>query len=122
AAIGAAGRLVAAISSGAAGLVIEPQAAVASATVTIDLGLGGALKAISDMLTSSTGPFSSSSSRLKKQASDLADDRVKMESREDKYHDQLVRQFSVMSSRVAAIKATQSYIEQQVAMWTKSDN
>ncbi len=121
-AIGAAGRLVASVTSAAAGLVIEPQAAVASATVTVDLGLGGALKAISDLLTSSSGPFSSSTSRLKQQATDLADDRTKMESRETKYHDQLVQQFTVMSTRVASIKATQSYLEQQVALWTKSDS
>jgi flagellar hook-associated protein 2 len=121
-AIGAANRLVASINSGAAGLVIEPQAAVTSATITVDLGLGGALKAISDLLTSSTGPFSSSGSRLKQQAADLVEDRAKMESRETKYHDQLVKQFTVMSTRVASIKATQSYLEQQVALWTKSDN
>lgn len=120
-AIGAAGRLVASVTSAAAGLVIEPQGAVTSATVTVDLGLGGALKAISDLLTSSSGPFASSTSRLKQQAKDLASDRVKMESRETKYENQLVRQFSVMSSRVASIKATQSYLEQQVKLWTKSD-
>lgn len=122
AAIGAAGRLVAAISSGAAGLVIEPQGAVASATITVDLGLGGALKSISDLLNSSSGPFASSSSRLNKQGTELVKDRTKMEERETKYHDLLVKQFSVMSSRVSSIKATQSYLEQQVAMWTKSDS
>lgn len=120
-AIGAAGRLVASVTSAAAGLVIEPQGAVTSATVTVDLGLGGALKAISDLLTSSSGPFASSTSRLQTQAKSLASDRVKLEEREAKYENQLVRQFSVMSSRVASIKATQSYIEQQVALWTKSE-
>lgn len=120
-AIGAAGRLVASVTSAAAGLVIEPQGAVTSATITVDLGLGGALKAISDLLTSSSGPFSSSTSRLQQQAKSLADDRVKMEARESKYEDQLVRQFSVMSSRVASIKATQSYMDQQIKLWTKSE-
>jgi flagellar hook-associated protein 2 len=120
-AIGAAGRLVASVTSGAAGLVIEPQGAVASATITVDLGLGGALKAISNLLTSTTGPFSSSTSRLQQQAKDLASDRVKLNARESKYEDQLTRQFAVMSSRVASIKATQSYMDQQIKLWTKSD-
>ena len=120
-AIGAAGRLVASVTSAAAGLVIEPQAAVASATITVDLGLGGALKGISDLLTSSSGPFASSTSRLQNQAKQLAGDRVKMEARETKYEEQLVRQFSVMSSRVASIKATQSYMDQQIKLWTKSE-
>jgi flagellar hook-associated protein 2 len=120
-AIGAAGRLVASVTSAAAGLVIEPQGTVASATITVDLGLSGALKAISDLLTSSSGPFSSSTSRLQQQAKDLASDRVKLDARESKYEDQLTRQFSVMSSRVASIKATQSYMDQQIKLWTKSD-
>jgi len=122
AAIGAANRLVASVTSGAAGLVIEPQGAVTSATITVDLGLGGALKAINDLINSSTGPFASSTSRLKQQATDLVTDRAKMELREDKYAEQLTRQFTVMSSRVAAYKSIQSYMEQQVALWTKSDN
>ena len=122
AAIGAAGRLVAAVTSPAAGLVIEPQGAVTSANVTIDLGLGGALKRISDLLSASTGPFASSTTRLKAQATQLAADRTKMETHEISYRNQLTTQFTVMSKRVAAIKATQSYIEQQVALWTKSDN
>jgi flagellar hook-associated protein 2 len=121
AAIGAANRLVASVTSGASGLVIEPQGAVASATVTVDLGLGGALKAISDLLTSSTGPFSASTGRLQQQAKSLASDRVKLDARETAYEQQLTRQFSVMSSRVATIKATQSYMDQQIKLWTKSD-
>ena len=122
AAIGAANRLVASVTSGAAGLVIEPQGAVTSATITVDLGLGGALKAINDLINSSTGPFASSTSRLKQQTPDLVTDRAKMEARETKYAEQLTRQFTVMSSRVAAYKSIQSYMEQQVALWTKSDN
>lgn len=120
--LSAADRLVASVTSSAAGLVIAPQAPVASATITVDLGLGGALKAISDLLTSSTGPFTSSTTRLKAATTELADDRAKMEDRETKYHDQLVQQFSVMNSRVSAIKATQDYLTQQVALWTKSTN
>lgn len=121
-AVGAANRLVASVTSGAAGLVIEPQGAVTSATITVDLGLGGALKAINDLINSSTGPFASSTSRLKQQTTDLATDRTKMEARETKYAEQLTKQFTVMSSRVAAFKSIQSYMEQQVALWTKSDN
>jgi len=122
AAVGAANRLVASVTSAAAGLVIEPQGAVTSATVTVDLGLGGALKAINDLINSSSGPFVSSTARLKQQTTDLATDRAKMEARETKYAEQLTKQFTVMSSRVAAFKSIQSYMEQQVALWTKSDS
>jgi flagellar hook-associated protein 2 len=37
------------------------------------------------------------------------------------YSDQLTAQFSAMNTRVAAFKATQSYLTQQIAMWTKSN-
>jgi flagellar hook-associated protein 2 len=44
-----------------------------------------------------------------------------LDARETAYEQQLTRQFSVMSSRVATIKATQSYMDQQIKLWTKSD-
>lgn len=121
-AIGASNRLVAAIGSAAAGLVIEPQGAVASATITVDLGLGGALKAINDLLNARNGPFASSTARLRTEASKLSDARAKMEEREDAYRMRLVKQFSTMEKLVSASKATQSYLDQQVALWTKRDN
>lgn len=121
-AIGAANRLVAAVTSPASGLVIEPQGAVASANVTVDLGLGGALKAISDLLTASSGPFATSTSRLKSEATQIATNRAKVEEREKAYAERITKQFTVMNKQVSAFKATQSYIEQQVALWTKSDN
>ena len=121
-AIGAANRLVAAVTSPASGLVIEPQGAVASANVTVDLGLSGALKAISDLLTASSGPFATSTSRLKSEATHLAENRTKVEEREKAYAERITKQFTVMNKQVSAFKATQSYIEQQVALWTKSDN
>jgi len=122
AAIASGNMLIADFSTNAAGIVVEPQGNVTSATVTVDLGLGGALKAISDLLTSSTGPFQSSTDRLKTQATEYAKDRAKMEDQTTAYRTQLTKQFSSMSSRVAAIKATQSYLDQQVKLWTKSDN
>lgn len=121
-AIGASNRLVASISSAANGLVIEPQGAVSSATITVDLGLGGALKAVNDLLNARTGPFTNTTDRLKTQATRLADDRAKLDERETAFRERLVKQFSTMEKLVSASKATQSYLEQQVAMWTKSDN
>ena len=38
------------------------------------------------------------------------------------YQAQLSKVYSEMDKRLAAFKATQNYLEQQVAMWTKSDN
>ncbi len=114
--------LIAAYNSPAVGLVVVPSGNVASATVTVDLGLGGALQAIRDTLRGSSGPLSAISSRLTKEAATISDDKTAIETRSTTYHDQLVKQFTNMERRVSAFKATQSYLEQQIKMWTKSDD
>ena len=38
------------------------------------------------------------------------------------YQAQLSKIYTNMEKRLSAFKATQTYLEQQVAMWTKSDN
>ena len=113
--------LVAPIGSAAAGLIIRTSAAVASATVTVDLGIGGALQSIRDALRGASGPLTATSQRLSKAAVDTSADRTKLEQRSTTYNAQLTRQFTAMEKRVSAFKATQSYIEQQVALWTKSN-
>ncbi len=113
--------LVAPAGSAAAGLIIRTSAAVASATVTVDLGIGGALQSIRDALRGTSGPLSATSQRLGKAAVDTGTDRKKLEQRSATYNAQLTAQFTAMEKRVSAFKATQSYIEQQVALWTKSN-
>ncbi len=45
-----------------------------------------------------------------------------LEARQETYRAQLVNQFTVMDRRVSAFKATESYLKQQIDIWTKSDN
>lgn len=121
-AISAGARLVAAISSPAAGLVIEVLGNVGSTTVTVDLGLGGALKAIRDSLLAAGGPIKSAQARLTKETQAIGSDRATLEARAETYRDQLIRSFTAMDKRVSAYKATQSYLEQQVKIWTNSND
>jgi len=115
-------RLYASVTSAASGLVIEPTGDVASATITVDAGLGGALQAIRDALRQSGGVLDSLSSQLTSEKTDLADQRTAMESAEDAYRTQLTNQFATMTTRVSNYKSIQSYLTQQIAIWTKSDN
>lgn len=115
-------RLVATASSGAVGLVVEVLGPVSSATVTVDSGLGGALQAIRDALRAKSGPLETSQERLEQQAETIADDREEMERRVQVYHDQLVNSFSAMDRRVSAFKATQSYLDQQIKIWTANND
>jgi flagellar hook-associated protein 2 len=114
--------LIAPVGSAAVGLAVEVSGSVASATITIDQGLGGALQAIRDALRAETGPFEAVEDRLAEEAEQIAEDREALERRSTAYYDQLVAQFTAMESQVSAFKATQSYLEQQIKMWSSSDD
>jgi flagellar hook-associated protein 2 len=115
-------KLYAASLSPASGLVIEADGNVASATITVDLGLGGALQAIRDGLRASGGPLATIGTQLTSEKKDLDDQMTKLTTASQAYADRLTTQFSAMTTRVAAYKATQSYLEQQIAVWTNSKN
>ena len=52
----------------------------------------------------------------------LAQNRTRLEEREDAYRSRLERQFSGMDARIGALKATQSYLEQQIKLWNRSES
>jgi flagellar hook-associated protein 2 len=115
-------NLIAPSASDAAGLILGVTNAVSSATITIDPGLGGALQGIRDSLRAAGGPFASASDRLKAEADQIAEDREKMETRATQYYNRLLASFTQMDRQVSAFKATQSYLDQQVKMWTSGSN
>jgi flagellar hook-associated protein 2 len=113
-------NLIAPSGTKAVGLILGVSGAVASATITIDPGLGGALQAIRDSLRASGGAFDTTSQRLKAEADQIAADQEKLDSRSQQYYNQLLASFTAMDQQVSAFKATQSYLDQQVKMWTSS--
>lgn len=117
AALGSGAFLIAPPSSAAVGLAVEVNGAVASATITVDPGLGGALQAIRDALRARSGPIAQSQERLSEEAKDIAEDRTRLETRSKAYYDRLLEQFTTMERQVSAFKATQSYLEQQIKAW-----
>lgn len=110
--------LIASAKSPAAGLVLTVTGDVASATITVDAGIGGALKAIRDSLRGADGPLANAQAAAKKEATAIAGDRVRMEERVTAYTDRLAASFTTMDRRVAAYKSTQDYLEQQIKLWT----
>ncbi|PSJ39686.1 flagellar filament capping protein FliD [Allosphingosinicella deserti] len=117
AATGSGNFLIAPGNSAAVGLAVEVKGGFASATVTIDPGLGGALQGIRDALRARSGPIATSQNRLTEEKADIADDRAKLETRSSAYYDKLLTQFTAMERRVSAFKATQTYLEQQIKAW-----
>ena len=108
--------------SAAAGLSFTVVPGVVSGTITVDPGLGGALSALRDKLRGSTGTLTASSKSFASEAASLVKERERMEARAVAYEGQLKRNFSSLDARVGAYKATQSYLTQQIAMWTNSND
>lgn len=87
-------------------------------TTSTDPGIGSVLKALNDNATKSGGPLESLRQRLETESSGVAKDKERMETREAAYRTRLQQQFGGLDSRISALKATQSYLEQQVKVWT----
>jgi flagellar hook-associated protein 2 len=117
-------NLTAGTGSGADGLALQIlSSASSSATITINQGLGGALQALTDsLLAPKTGALASLQSSLTTQQKSLADALTKADGQVTVYHDRLVTQFSTMNTLVSGYKATQSYLTQQIDLWTKSSS
>lgn len=115
-------NLTAAPGNGADGLALQVlSSASSSATITINQGLAGALQSLTDtLLQPQTGALASLQSSLTTQQKSLADALTKADAQVTVYHDRLVTQFSTMNTLVSGYKATQSYLTQQVDLWTKS--
>lgn len=114
--------LFASISSPASGLVIKPSGSVTSATINVDLGLAAALSNLNSALTGTNGSLYTSTQLLTKQSTLLTEQAQKVESNATALRERLTKQFAAMDARVSAYKATQSFLEQQVKIWSNSDN
>jgi len=108
--------------SAAKGLSFEPLGAVASATITIDSGLSGALAAIKDALTSSSGVLTASQKRLENEKDSIATEQEKLTTRDTNYREQLTKQYTAMQTALLAYNSTQSYLTQQIKLWNNENN
>ncbi|MFN3726527.1 MAG: flagellar filament capping protein FliD [Allosphingosinicella sp.] len=111
-------NLVAPAGSAALGLIVTVNSASPSVTITIEPGLGGALKMIRDALRDREGPFGATNKRLTEERDDIADMKALNEERSQRYYNQLLGTFTAMERQVSSFKATQSYLDQQIKMWT----
>jgi hypothetical protein len=63
-------------------------------TITVEAGLGGALKAIRDALRDRNGAFNAANGRLENEKRDIADDKAALETRSEVYYNQLLKTFT----------------------------
>ncbi len=86
-----------------------------------DPGLSFALDSLRDAAVATGGPLDLVTTALQRQADAMDANRTKMEARELAYRSRLEKQFSGMDARIGALKATQSYLEQQIKLWNSEN-
>lgn len=108
-------RLDAAIAADPSGVaqMLNPSVSTASTP--------GIAKVVADLKTSveaSGGSIAASKSKYDKLAADYAKQMEKLNEDMTDYEEQLSRVYSAMGTKLAALKATQSYLTQQIDVWT----
>ena len=108
--------------SAAVGLSFDVLGPVTSAKITIDMGLQGALDAIKNEMTARSGQLTTSQKKLENEKAAISDSKEKLTTKDTAYRDQLTKQFTRMQSALLAYSSTQSYLTQQVKLWTNGSN
>lgn len=113
-------RALASNADGVEALFNPPRSAVRNATT--DPGLAGVLQSIRDRAVGSNGALERVSKALGARQKTLAATLAQIEQREGAYAARLERQFGQLDVRVGALRATQAYLTQQIAVWTGNNN
>ncbi|MCK0530935.1 flagellar filament capping protein FliD [Sphingobium agri] len=108
-----------ALTADAAGITQMLNPAVKSDTTP---GLAGLMDGVRDKIQQKDGPLATAKTKYEKLAENLTEQLEKLNEQMTDYQAQLSKIYTNMEKRLSAFKATQTYLEQQVAMWTKSDN
>lgn len=104
-------------------LASDPDAIEAMFAYSADgsTGLNSILKSLSTEVANTTYGLGASTTRYTKAQTQVTTDQATLTTKSDALSTRLTKQYAAMNAAVSAYKSTQSYIEQQVAMWTKSD-
>ena len=94
----------------------------ATRTEATDPGIASALDALRDAAVAKNGALEQVQSSLQREADSISKTRDRMEQREDAYRTRLEKQYAGLDARIGALKATQSYLEQQIKLWNSPDN
>lgn len=94
----------------------------ATHTEATDPGIAFALDAIRDKAVGVNGAIDRATKSLDAKKENLADQLEKVEERETAYRKRLEKQYGSLEAKLAAFKATQSYLEQQIKLWQNQGN
>lgn len=107
-------KLNAAIAADPEGVTQMLNPTVSSAT---NPGVAGALKTVTDALNATDGPLASSKAIYDKLQVSLQAQLDKIGTDRSAYSERLTKTYSSMQTRLLQLKATQSYLDQQIAAW-----
>ena len=94
----------------------------ATHTEATDPGIAFALDAIRDKAVGVNGAIDRASKSLDAKKKTLTDQLEKIEERESAYKKRLEKQYGTLEARLATFKATQTYLEQQIKLWSNQGN
>lgn len=114
-------RIAAKYGTAAYGLSFKLLGDVTDATIGVDLGISGALAALVSAFEADSGLLGTMETRLETEGDRLADDRTALDDRKTAYQARMNSQLTKMQTAVSSYKSIQSYLDQQVAIWTNSD-
>jgi flagellar hook-associated protein 2 len=112
-------RLDAAIAAdpGAVSRMLNPAVSTAS-----DPGLAASVKKVRDSLQDTNGSLNASKTKYAQLQKDLTAQLAKLDKDMSNYQDQLSTVYTKLATQLNAFKATQSYLKQQVDLWTNGGN
>ena len=105
-------------SDGAAVVALFAPPRETEADVTDNPGIYKILSDLNDAMLGDNGVVTAMTDRLTAQAEAIEKVRQAVEERETRYSERLEKQFGGMEAKMASIKATQAYMEQQIKMWS----
>ena len=79
------------------------------------------LDSLRDAAVGTNGPLEQVRLSLERETEQIAKNRDRMEQREQVYRTRIEKQFAGMDARIGALKATQSYLEQQIKLWNNGN-
>ncbi len=85
-------------------------------------GLSGLFDAVLKPLQASDGPLIASKRKYEAAQKNYAALREKLDQADDQYRQQLNRSFTAMERQLTVLRATQSYVQQQIAAWNSNNS
>ena len=112
-------RLAAAMESDPEGVtnMVNPKV-----STTANPGLSALMDTVRDNIEKDDGPMKSAQKTYDALAEEFTEQLEKLDTQMTNYQEHLTSVYAAMETRLSALKATQSYLEQQIEVWNNSDS